>query len=375
MASETDISNGGAGAKYLYAIQNYYYKTLDSIWKKIPNFLGIIISTVIIFIAGSTMRGDWLLILVHFIRSFRPQTNETETDSPAFNMADFSLEQLRLQGVPFFIIMNLAVSFTLYFGLCGFLQWYFYIRQADRPEDWKCQPTKFLPQEAERHEIVWGSMNVALGSVVFGAIACYIYNGGYTKLYFNVLDHGLVWLIFQIPLIFFMNDIASFYSHRIMHYPYLYKKLHKIHHYYKQPTAFSVTAFHPIEFLYYQSLLVIPAFTIHINVFVYVGNLLYIYYYGIMNHSGIVMGPSPWPWQPDNIFHDNHHQYFNINFGFNLEWWDKLHHTYRHVDNSLVGKKLTSAPFRTDEKTLQMEKEHMEGIACYNTDANERHQD
>jgi len=341
--------------------------------EKNTEFLGIIISTIIIFIAGSTMRGDWLLILVHFIRSFRPSTNETEI-TPTFNMAEFSLEQLRLQGLPFFIIMNLAFSFTLYFGLCGFLQWYFYVRQADRPEDWKIQPNKTLPQDLERHAIVVGSINVGLGSLVFGSLACYIYNGGYTRLYFNASEHGWIWLMVQIPLLFFMNDITSYYSHRLFHYPYLYRRFHKLHHYYKQPTAFSVTAFHPIEFLFFQSLLILPAYTLDLNVVVYVGNLLYIYYYGIMNHSGILMDPSPWPWQPDNIFHDNHHQYFNINFGFNLELWDKLHNTYRHVDNSLVGKKITKTPFRTDEKTLIIEKEHMDGLVNYSTDGNERHQ-
>ncbi|GAB6019636.1 hypothetical protein CHUAL_001198 [Chamberlinius hualienensis] len=270
--------------------------------------------------------------------------------------------------------MNLTVSFTLYYGLCGFLQWYFYIRQADRPEDWKCQPKKFLPPDQERHEIVWGSINVALGAVVFGSMACYINNGGYTSLYFNALEHGWFWLIFQVPILFFLNDATSYYAHRLFHIPFLYKRFHKIHHIYKQPTAFSVTAFHPFEFFFYQSLLILPSFTMKLNVVVYVVNLLYIYYYGIMNHSGIVMGDSPWPWQPDNIYHDNHHQYFNINFGFNLELWDKLHNTYRHVDNSLCGKnKPGFVPFRTDEDTMTMEKQHMDGIINYTTDKSERH--
>ena len=38
------------------------------------------------------------------------------------------------------------------------------------------------------------------------------------------------------------------------------------------------------------------------------------------------------PWQPDCIFHDNHHQYFHVNFGFNIEYWDTLHGTVRQKD-------------------------------------------
>ena len=53
--------------------------------------------------------------------------------------------------------------------------------------------------------------------------------------------------------------------------------------------------------------------------------LLYTYYHGIIDHSGITFKRAWWqPWQPDCIFHDNHHQYFHVNFGFNIEYWDKV---------------------------------------------------
>ena len=61
--------------------------------------------------------------------------------------------------------------------------------------------------------------------------------------------------------------------------------------------------------------------------------LLYIYYHGIIDHSGITFKRKWWqPWQPDCIFHDNHHQYFHVNFGFNIEYWDTLHGTVRQKD-------------------------------------------
>lgn len=53
--------------------------------------------------------------------------------------------------------------------------------------------------------------------------------------------------------------------------------------------------------------------------------LMYTYYHGIIDHSGITFKRHWWqPWQPDCIFHDNHHQYFHVNFGFNIEYWDKV---------------------------------------------------
>lgn len=52
---------------------------------------------------------------------------------------------------------------------------------------------------------------------------------------------------------------------------------------------------------------------------------LYTYYHAILDHSGITFKAQWWqPWQPDAIFHDNHHQYTHVNFGFNIELWDRV---------------------------------------------------
>lgn len=53
--------------------------------------------------------------------------------------------------------------------------------------------------------------------------------------------------------------------------------------------------------------------------------MMYTYYHGIIDHSGINFKAYWWqPWQPGAIFHDNHHQYFHVNFGFNCFIWDKV---------------------------------------------------
>lgn len=53
--------------------------------------------------------------------------------------------------------------------------------------------------------------------------------------------------------------------HRIYHYPYLYKKFHKVHHKYVQPTAFSVTAIHPVEIINVQFTIALPMFVIPVH--------------------------------------------------------------------------------------------------------------
>ncbi|KYB29129.1 putative C-5 sterol desaturase-like Protein [Tribolium castaneum] len=211
--------------------------------------------------------------------------------------------------------------------------WYFYVRRRDRAEEWKCQPKKWLSPELERHEIILGSLTLFLNASTSALLACYIANGGYSTVYYNVADYGWLWFFLQWPVIFIYQDYVTYWMHRIYHTPFLYRNFHKLHHKYKQPTAFSVTAIHPVEALHIQLMDILPLFIIPTHWFPFYVVALYTYYHGIIDHSGVNFKAYWWqPWQPDAIFHDNHHQYFHVNFAFNIDYWDKLHGTYRRKD-------------------------------------------
>ena len=83
-----------------------------------------------------------------------------------------------------------------------YLQITYYVLRKDTPEDWKCQPYHWLPKELEIHEIVVGAFSLAIGSLISSAMACWIMNGGWTKLYFDHTEHGYLWLLIQTPLVF-----------------------------------------------------------------------------------------------------------------------------------------------------------------------------
>ena len=78
----------------------------------------------------------------------------------------------------------------------------YYVNRRDKPEEWKCQPYQWLPRDLEIHEIAVGAFSLALGSFISAAMACWVLNDGYSKIYFDHTEHGYLWLVLQTPLIF-----------------------------------------------------------------------------------------------------------------------------------------------------------------------------
>lgn len=298
------------------------------------------------FVAAA-MRGDWIILLVHILKHWHPDYqeltpsaqsdtaspaknfSESDTASPAKNFLDY------FENAHLFIVLSWVVSSVTFYGLAGYWQYAYYIKRKEEAHEWKCQPTRWLTAENERHEIMLGTFNIAFGGIISGFASAYILNGGPCSMYFSPGEHGYVYLVVSTVLVFLFQDGVAYYIHRLMHIPLLYKTIHKHHHRYHSPTAFSSTAFHPIEFTIYQCVFASPMFFVPIYSGAFIMLLFYGYYYGMIDHSGIMMD-SIWPWQPESIYHDDHHKYFHTNFGFNTKLWDWAHDTMR-LDSRVYG--------------------------------------
>ncbi|VEN52283.1 unnamed protein product [Callosobruchus maculatus] len=326
--------NGNGGVRFdpmAVTWTEKYDAKISKVWNKLPDTLGKCIATIATFMVGISINGDWLGIMVHMAK----QLGYFNSTSPAtsFRWTDLSLESFRMKNLFYFWFTSCLISYVLYFGIGGFIHWYYYVRQRDRASEWKCQPNKWLSPDLERHEILLGSCTLFCNASVSAIVSCYLANGGYSRVYYDVSEYGWPWLVFSTIVFFIYQDYATYWLHRIYHLPFLYKHFHKLHHKYKHPTAFSVTAIHPVESIHIQSTLIAPLFFFPMHWAAFYTVAMYVYYHGIIDHSGVNFKAYWWqPWQPDAIFHDNHHQYFHVNFSFNIVWWDRLHGTYRRKD-------------------------------------------
>ena len=212
-----------------------------------------------------------------------------------------------LQDFLLYITLGISSSLLMYHAACGFLQINYYILQRDSPEMWKCQPNRFLTDSNELHEIAVGTMNMTIGGAVSGFLACWVMNDRYSTFYFKIDQHGYPYFFFSFILIFFWIEATAYYAHKLLHVPFFYRNMHKQHHRYHSPTPYSLVSMSPIEMLFLHSLFLIPVFTIPVHALVFIANELYVFYYGLLDHSGIKM-EALWPWQPNTTFHDDHHK-------------------------------------------------------------------
>jgi lathosterol oxidase len=101
-------------------------------------------------------------------------------------------------------------------------QWYYYVRQRDNAEEWKCQPHKWLSPDLERHEILLGSLSLFVTSSLSSLITCYLSNGGWSKLYYEFDEYTWIWWFLQWPVIFifqvrnYIRGIKSWFLGRFL---------------------------------------------------------------------------------------------------------------------------------------------------------------
>lgn len=260
-----------------------------------------------------------------------------ETVHPYLGLADIDKDEpyyMELVSQLWVCLMMMTISGSLtvatyYYGATRLEQAYNFNpeRQNDK-EKWKCQPNRDLTDDLYQEQRRWGLANAFLAGFMGMGLFMRHLNSPFLKIYYDVSTRG--WLNFWIGflIVFFWVDLWAYSAHRVLHFKAIYKYIHKWHHRYKAPTAFSAFAMNPIEFATFQTggILCCCMFPIHIMAFFSV--VTYIAYHGQVDHSGIAI-EGELPWVPSVYYHDDHHQYFHLNFGQNLILWDWLLGTLR----------------------------------------------
>lgn len=193
----------------------------------------------------------------------------------------------------------------------------------------RIQSRPFTPAQLRRE---FGySMSTACVFGLFAGLALTVGRDlGLSKVYFDPDEHGLWWLVLSLPAVVLLHDAYFYWTHRFMHLPGVFERVHRVHHLSTNPSPLSVLAFHPLEaVIAFGAVVVITALVpVHVGVLALwsLSTLLT----NIMGHLGYELLPPGmarsrfFGWINTATSHNQHHRAFAANFGLYTLLWDRL---------------------------------------------------
>jgi sterol desaturase/sphingolipid hydroxylase (fatty acid hydroxylase superfamily) len=206
-----------------------------------------------------------------------------------------------------------------------------------------------------RREIGFSLLTVLIFSLTgFG-----IYVGmqaGLFEVYGDVGLHGWGWLAASIVLAVLAHDTYFYWAHRAMHHPWLYRRVHRLHHRSTTPTPWAAYAFHPAEALIEAGFLPLFLLAVPMHAGAVTAFLAVMILRNVAGHAGFELYPagvacSRWlGGLATTTHHDMHHARPDGNYGLYFTWWDRLmgteHPGYRARFDQATGR--TPATALTD---------------------------
>jgi len=141
---------------------------------------------------------------------------------------------------------------------------------------------------------------------------------------------SLLKMMYQIAIFFVIEDTWHYWAHRLMHTPWLYKRVHKIHHQYSAPFGLAAEYASPIEVMVLGlgtvgSPILWAALTGDLHILTMYLWIMCRLFQAIDAHSGY-----EFPWSLHHFFpvwagaehHDVHHERFIGNYSSSFRWWD-----------------------------------------------------
>jgi lathosterol oxidase len=170
---------------------------------------------------------------------------------------------------------------------------------------------------------------VSIVFAVAGISTLWLWQNGYTQLYLDIGDHHWIWLVLS-PLLFLASQETYYYwTHRWMHLPGVYERVHAWHHESIETTAFTAFSFHPLEAILQAIFFPLVLLVLPLHVYVFFLLLALMTLSATINHAGVEVFPASWSRIPmlrrliGATHHDLHHKQARTNFGLYFTYWDE----------------------------------------------------
>jgi sterol desaturase/sphingolipid hydroxylase (fatty acid hydroxylase superfamily) len=236
------------------------------------------------------------------------------------------------------------VNLGLMICIAGGLHWFFYV--------WRGQgkALKFDHREPAKGNSLWNFSNQvhdnmfwSLGSgvlqvTVLQVLVMWLMANGYVPT-INLTSNPILFIA-GLMLLPIWSAFHFYWVHRLLHVPFLYKRVHALHHRNVNIGPWSGLSMHPVEHLLYLSSLlihcVIPSHPIHLYF-----HVIYLAPGAAMTHTGYedLLIKDKRKLALGSFYHQLHHRYYECNYGNQEMPWDRWFGTFH--DGSDEGTKET----------------------------------
>jgi sterol desaturase/sphingolipid hydroxylase (fatty acid hydroxylase superfamily) len=169
---------------------------------------------------------------------------------------------------------------------------------------------------------------------------------GVLRIYDDVATYGWPYWFVTIGIAIVFHDAYFYWTHRAMHHPRLFRRVHRVHHLSTSPSPWAAYAFAPLEAVVAALVVPVLLLVLPMHQTAVFGWLVYMIVMNVIGHLGIELYPRGFTrrwtrWISTSTHHNLHHRDFAGNYGLYFTWWDRLMGT-EHADYHATFDRLTS---------------------------------
>lgn len=189
--------------------------------------------------------------------------------------------------------------------------------------------TKSPKAEQMRREFVI-SMRTTVIFALSGVASVMAAKFGLLETYYVASERGWTYFAFTLVMLIVAHDAWFYWTHRLIHHPRLFRRVHRTHHRSHNPSPWTAYSFDMGEAAINAAFLPLFLFLMPTSVQAIILFLLHMIVRNALGHCGYEIFPSRrngrpvFGWMTTVTHHDLHHAQAGWNYGLYFTWWDRL---------------------------------------------------
>ena len=191
------------------------------------------------------------------------------------------------------------------------------------------------PSRADlRRELAYSASTLAVLAAVNSVLLAMVV-AGVVEIYPEPLKHGWAWLLLSLPVALVLHDFYFYWTHRLLHTRWLFRRVHGVHHRSRNPSPWAAFSFHPLEALIQGLALPLILLAMPLNEYVVIAFAIHQIVRNAHGHAAVETLPRGFArhWLGrlfvTTTHHHLHHETGRGNYGLWFTWMDRLFGTER----------------------------------------------